>query len=470
MNLHWIDYSLVATYFVLIIYIGFFASKRKAQKKSDFEDYLLAGRRLSLPLFVATLVSTWYGNILGIGEFIYTSGIVGWVCFGLPYYISAAIFAFFAAGKIRKYNFKTIPEQITSRYGMKAGWLASLIVLIITIPAAYILILGVIIQVFSGIDLWLSIIIGAVLSLVYLFTGGFRADVYTNTAQFVLMYIGMGVLVIFSIISYGLPDVLSTRLPETHLTFAGGKSWQFILVWFLISLQTFVDPSFHQRCAAAKKPVTARNGILISIIFWMLFDSFTLFSGLYARAFIHIDNPVMTYLILGDKILPVFWKGIFIIAMLATVMSTLDSYSFISAATIGNDILNPILQKIKRFQTISLESLTKFGLLLTSIFGVGMAILLPSAVGLIYKTASIAVPGLLVPLIFSYSKNYRLSKIMLIMFSGVCISGIWTIISILVEKKIIIFNNNIFNDIEPMFSGLVISIILGIIFIRKNLT
>ena len=47
-------------------------------------DYLLAGRRLTLPAFVATLVTTWYGGILGIGEYAWRFGISTWLVFGVP--------------------------------------------------------------------------------------------------------------------------------------------------------------------------------------------------------------------------------------------------------------------------------------------------------------------------------------------------------------------------------------------------
>ena len=60
-------------------------------------DYLVAGRRLTLPAFVATLVSTWYGGILGVGEYAWRHGLSNWLVFGVPYYLYAAVFAFLLA-------------------------------------------------------------------------------------------------------------------------------------------------------------------------------------------------------------------------------------------------------------------------------------------------------------------------------------------------------------------------------------
>lgn len=460
MNLNPIDILVIVFYFCIIISIGLISSRKN--KSNTSEDFLLAGRKLTLPLFVATLVATWYGNILGMGEFVYTKGIVAWVCFGLTYYISAGLFAVFIAGKIRFSNFQTIPEQITSKFGQKAGWISSLIVLIITIPAAYILMLGVIIQLFSGWQLWICIIIGAILSLTYIYKGGFKADVLTNTAQFVMMYVGFGALLIFTVIKFGSPSIMISKLPVSHTKLFGGFSWQIILSWFIISLQTFIDPSFHQRCSAAITPGTARKGVVVSILFWIIFDFLTLSTGLYAKAYFQIE-PLMAYPILGDTVLPVFWKGIFVVALLATVMSTLDSYAFISAATIGNDIIAPILKLKKNIREISVPALTKFGLVLTGIFGVVMAVILPSAVQLIYKTASIAVPGLIIPLLLSFSTKYEIQKkkIIFLMLSSSGISLFWVLSSYVFQ------GNNIIINVEPMIPGLAVSLLLSGIFIKK---
>lgn len=58
-------------------------------------DYLLMGRRLTLPLFVATLVATWYGGIFGVNEITFNYGIYNFVTQGAFWYIAYLIFAFF---------------------------------------------------------------------------------------------------------------------------------------------------------------------------------------------------------------------------------------------------------------------------------------------------------------------------------------------------------------------------------------
>ncbi len=454
MKLELVDNIVIISYFILILFIGFFTSK---QKKTNKDDFILAGRKLTLPLFIATLVATWYGSILAVGEFVYNSGLVAWVCFGLPYYIAAALFGSMIASKIRKLGFSSIPEQIEYYYGKKAGIIASIVILAITIPAAYILMLGVIIQMLSGWPLWLSIILGAILSLIYLFTGGFRADVYTNTAQFILMFVGFMLLFVFSYHQFGFFSENAPKLPSSHLTIFGDLSWQYVLSWYIIAFQTFVDPSFHQRCAAAKSPKTARNGVLLSILFWALFDFLTLSTGLYAKANLPNIQAVMSYPILGDLVLPPLVKGIFIVSLLAVIMSTLNSYSFISGITIGRDILNKYIMGTD-------EKKIRIGLLISSLIGILLAITIPSAIDLIYKTSSIAIPGLIVPLTVTYfNKTVLKSKDSIIIMS---ISSLIALIFTIFRQKLINFGL----DFEPMFPAIIFAIIFSaiLIYIRKK--
>jgi len=459
MTLSIIDIIIIFIYFAVVLLIGFFVTRGKNQAEAD-DEFILAGRKLTLPFFVASLVATWYGSILGIGEFVYTSGIVAWVCFGLPYYIAAALFGFLIAGKIRSSGFSSIPDQITHFYGKSAGKISSIIILVITIPAAYILMLGVIIQLFTGWLLWIGIIAGALLSLAYLFTGGFRADVFTNTAQFIIMYIGFTVLLIFSVIKFGGFQVNFAKLPLQHLTLLGNLSWQYVLAWYVIAFQTFVDPAFHQRCAAARTPKIARRGIFVSIILWTVFDFLTLATGLYAKANLGNIEPLMAFPLLGEIVLPVFWKGIFVVSLLAVIMSTLDSYAFISAFTIGKDFLRAI--KLPIIVRASDKKLTQAGLLITAIVGVAFAIWIPSAIELIYKTSSVAVPGLIVPLTLTYfdKKLLKPNDAVIVMIGGSLLALIFTI-----GKE---YGNNFFLMFEPMFPAIIFAVLISLILIYRN--
>lgn len=80
-----VDILLIILYFAAVVFIGYRSARKN---KTSTDEYLLASRSLTLPVFVATLVSTWYGGILGVGEYSYQYGISNWVVFGVWSYFS----------------------------------------------------------------------------------------------------------------------------------------------------------------------------------------------------------------------------------------------------------------------------------------------------------------------------------------------------------------------------------------------
>ena len=104
-----VDHLLIGLYFLAVVVIGLRASRNRGT--GDAVDFLLAGRSLTLPVFVMTLVSTWYGGILGVGEFSYRYGISNWALQGAPYYVFAAVFALLLAPRVRAVRARDHPRQ-----------------------------------------------------------------------------------------------------------------------------------------------------------------------------------------------------------------------------------------------------------------------------------------------------------------------------------------------------------------------
>ncbi len=261
------DILIIIFFFVSILFIGFYTGRKT---KEDANDYLLSDRKLGLLLFIAVNVSTWYGGILGVGEFTYRYGIVSWFTQGFPYYIFAFLFAIFFAKKIREASLFTIPDKLTEVYGKNVGLIAAIIVFVLVSPAPYLLMTGNLLSLIFGINIIPALIISLLLSLIYLVKGGFRSNVYVDVFQFFVMFAGFILIVIFAGMKFGTIDFLLSSVPETHLELTGGMSPTFLIVWFLIALWTFADPGFHQRSYAAKTGDIAKWGIIISIFFWAL--------------------------------------------------------------------------------------------------------------------------------------------------------------------------------------------------------
>ena len=433
------------SYLIVVVALGF--SGKKSPKRRDTTHYLLAGRKLSLPGFVVTLVSTWYGGIIGIGENTYLYGFQTWTIFGLPYYIFAIIFAFFVAGKINNLSTISLPDQFYQHYGKVPGVIGAIYILILSSPAPYLLSVGILVNHITGLNYEISLILITLISVSYIWNGGLKAVIRTDIFQFILMFLGFTLLLFFSAHFSDFSLEIFKKIPSNHFHPTGGASGQYIAAWFFIALWTFVDPGFYQRCAAAKSPRTARNGILLSVCFWLVFDMLTLFTGLYARALISNGNPSLAYMQLAELVLPQFAIGIFFIGILSLIMSTIDSLTFISATTFGRDIMWRIQKTQNNTNTSEAEdtvSFVKKGILVTILISLMIAISIPSVVQIWYTLGSIIVPGLLLPFLMAFS-NKKLDVITM-MVAPLIISILW------------IINKNIFGvyplGLEPFYPGI----------------
>ncbi|MBU8871440.1 MAG: sodium:solute symporter family protein [Gemmatimonadales bacterium] len=400
---------------------------------SGVADYIVAGRRLTLPAFTASLVTTWYGGILGVGEYTWTYGISNWLVFGLPYYLFAGVFALFLAGRARRSRMLTVPDLLEDRYGRSAALVGAGTIFLMTAPAAYVLMLGVLVAMATGWPLWAGVALGTALSVGYVFRGGLRAVVATDVVQFFLMFGSFLILVPVCVSKFGGWDFLRQNLPASHLAWDGGLGWQAIAVWYFIALSTLVEPAFYQRCYAAKSESTARRGIAAAIGLWIVFDFLTTTAGLYARVLLpDLADPMQAFPALAAEVLGPFWQGVFTVGLLATIMSTVDSYSFIGAVTLGRDIIGRWRglgeAGSQEFGEAAGGSLTliRWSLLATAILAATLALVAGSVITLWKTLGSLGTPVLLLPLALAHTRRRLPGRaVVLSMVASGCVSGIW---------------------------------------------
>ena len=346
-DLSWID-GLVFGVILLLTYGAVIYGKYHLKQSSSPSplQVILLGRALTLPLFVATLVATWYGGVLGVTQIAYESGVFNFVTQGVFWYISYLGFAFWIAPRIRQTQAMTLPELVHMKFGPRAEIIASIFNIANVLPTAYILSLGLIIHTLFDTSIAVGAALGVIIVLSYSLTSGLRSIIFSDLIQFFVMIIAVYAVFIISWQTYGGLSFLRSHLPTTHFKLTGDQSIATLIVWGLIAMSTLVDPNFYHRIFAAASDKVARIGLVISTIIWALFDLATTAGGMYAAAVArshahHNDletDSRIAYLSYALDLLPHGLKGLFIAGLVASILSTLDSYLFLAATTIGYDI------------------------------------------------------------------------------------------------------------------------------------
>ena len=258
------------------------------------------------------------------------------------------------------------------------------------------------------------------------------------------MFIGFLFILIFLYIKYGGYSFISSALTTEMFSFPGNLNWSYITVWGFISLITFIDPNFYQRTIAGMSNKDVQKGICFSIIFWFFFDLMSISVALYAAAILPSTN-YSPYLQLTLSILPFFVKGLFLISMISVVMSTIDSFLFISGCTLGKDIL-PILTSTNKDNTITN---IKLGIIFSGIIAIILCAFFNNALEIWYVSGSFAVSCIMIPL-FCALFNINLRFPLICIITPGIITSLW-----------FWFGNDFF---DPMYPGLVTSLGLFIIF------
>ena len=429
---------MIITYLLLMLLAGLYN-----YKTSSSDEYIFASRKLTLPAFIATFVTTWYGGILEIGRFTFENGIITWIIFGFFYYIAALLLLLFIAPRIHKNNINTIPGYFHRNFGYIPGIVSSIIILLLSSPAPYLMIFATIFNHIYDINYIYSILIGLFFSVSYIMVGGFKSIVRTDKIQFILMYAGFIIILIKLYIHFGGISFLINNTPEGHLEFTNKLPIGYLISWLFISMITFIDPNIFHRVYSAKNQKILSKGILLSIVFWMIFDFLTISTGLYASAILKSSDITSSpYLMLSDMVLPPYLQVFFIISLLSIVMSTIDSFTFTSAITIGNEIKN---KKSMQFNT-------KIGLLITSVIAVIICISFNKAIDVWYIFGSIGASSILIPLIkIIFKPDYKISYPTLTLIAPVAIASVW------------IYLGYPYN-IDPIFPGIISSFILNNLF------
>jgi len=412
MSIHVIDLGIIVAYVLMMLGVGFYVFKQAP----DFEEYLVAGRAMTTPILVCTLASTYYGLdvLFGTSEIAFNDGIVaffGYTGWSLGIYIFAA---FALSRKLREANFTSLPEILDRYYGRGAATFGALASIFYSVPALSLFALGRITEVVFGIDARLGALLLGSVALLYTLWGGLWAVAITDTIQFVLMCVTLAIAIPILMSELGGFDAVALIAPEGYFAPFGGIPFWLMIAYAATGISILVDPGYYQRIFAARSPKQARNAMLISVAIWMAYDWLVTAGGMLARAGvasgaipadIHSNDALLMAVTMA---LPVGLTGLFLAGVLATAMSTVDSYSLVSGSNIIFDIYRPL--RNPNASDAQLVRLTKYGIVFSWILGFGMAFLFERLMALWVFMATMLTSTVLVPIFLALYWKGRKTK------------------------------------------------------------
>ena len=440
----------ISIFIVMFIAFAGYIFVRKNATRSQL-SYLVMGRTITLPVFVITLVSTWYSSTIGTVQIAYKNGIYNFFTQGLFWYFSAALFAIFIVKKARKTGAISLPEIFKKIYGNESNRIVSYFTFAKVLPIPYSISMGMLISSLSGLNLSSSIIIGTTIVTLYCLKGGLLNVVKTDLIQFISVYSCLIIVFSLSIYKFGGIDYLTASLPESYFKPEGNNSKTKLAAWFIIALCfTFLSPVFYQRCFAANSDKTAKRGIFISMIFWMISDITTTGIGLYAKAYFlaqsfESSSALVDYSI---AILPNGMKGFFCASMFLAAFSVLDSHLFITSSTLLHDISGKTDNKSRNASVICAGFISALSALIFN----------DDIENAWYVIESAFLASVLIPLLIGFTSIPKLSDKTNtnLMSSVMIICCFWEI-----------FGLSTF--VEPIYVGLIISL-FGQIILHRNYT
>ncbi len=349
-ELNAVDTIVIALYFVVVIAIGFWAGRGER----DAEDYFLAGR--SLPWYLIGF--SFYASNMSGASFVGLMGAAysfGLVVFNYEWTATLVLifFALFMLPVFLRTRLFTVPEYLELRFDRRSRWAYALftILTLLFIDMAGALYAGgiVISTVFPGVGLWQTSAALALLAGIYTLFGGLRSVVATDAMQAVLMIVGATLILIFGLNAVGGWDALMGSLDaaRTQLLKPADDDflpWPGILGVVLLGFYYWtLNQYFVQRALAARTPAEGRKGALFGGLLKLPNLVLMIIPGMIAIAlFPDLTNPDRAFPMLAFELLPAGLRGLILTALVAAIMSSLDSALNAAASLLTMDFVRPL--------------------------------------------------------------------------------------------------------------------------------
>ena len=356
-----IDLPLLATfvvYLILMMLVGLAAYRFTR----SLADYILGGRRLGASTAAlsagASDMSGWL--LMGLPGAVYASGMSQmWIAVGLA--IGAYLNWQLIAARLRRYtevakDSITIPGYLENRFRDQSSALRVVSALVILLfftfyTSAGLVAAGTLFEDTFGVSYTLALGVGAAVILVYTLLGGFLAVSWTDLLQGILMFIALILVPVLTVMNLG--GWSETVGAVGELEPGALDAFHDMTLFSIISLMAwglgyFGQPHVLTRFMAIRSPEDIPAARLIGIG-WMAFALLgAIFTGFAGIAFFEgtgaLDNEETVFMALIQAIFSPWVAGALLAAVLAAIMSTIDSQLLVSSSALSEDFYKRFLR------------------------------------------------------------------------------------------------------------------------------
>ncbi|MFC4728945.1 sodium/proline symporter PutP [Coralloluteibacterium thermophilus] len=353
-----------ALYMLALCVIGFIAWRRT----TDFDDYILGGRKLGPGVTAlsagASDMSGWV--MMGLPGAIFATGLSeSWIGVGLV--AGAWVNWLLVAGRLRVYterarNALTLPDYFTHRFEDRSRLLRILSALVILVffslyVASGVVAGGVLIQGVFGIDYAYAVWIGAGVTIAYTLVGGFLAVSWTDALQGLLVLLALLILpavAAFANGGFAESAALVEQVDPQRLQWIGAGGWIAVVSGLAWGLGYFGQPHILVRFMALDSLASVPRARRIGMSWMILCLLGSLCVGFFGIGWFarnpELAGPVLAneetvFITLTGLILNPWVGGFVLAAMLAAIMSTLNSQLLVCSSALTEDFYRAFLRR-----------------------------------------------------------------------------------------------------------------------------
>ena len=336
----------ITLYMILQFGIGIWVSRRIKTES----DYILAGRNLGYGLLTFSIFATWFGaeTIVGSAGRAYRDGMSIGSAEPFGYGLCLILMGLVFAAPLWRRKLTTLADLYRERYSVGAERLAAVILIPSSILWAGAQIRGFSYVLTSASDIngEMAILIAAGFTTLYATFGGLLVDAINDVMQGIILAVGLGILFVAVVVHAGGIGALGHVLADpgrVHAMPHGESVLSIIERWASPVGGSVIATELVGRVIAAKSPTVARRSSLFAATLYIGVGLIPVLIGLLGPQLAPslADEEQLLPFIARD-ILPVGFYAIFAGALIAAILSTVDSTLLVSSALLSHNLIVPV--------------------------------------------------------------------------------------------------------------------------------